>query len=110
MRLTIVCLALAIGVSACSLPLPSRDCGAPTIYPKSQPVTEGVKYTPVCRGGTLDFDGRLWFPRNNEDAPKLCSPGDTVTLADHSHINYVRTDGSVVQFGPPAREQRLGCA
>ena len=107
-RLGLVALALLLVTGGCYVA--ERHCDAPTIYPKSQPADVGVTYTPTCQGYTLDFDAQLWFTTSNEDAVKICSAGDTVTLIDPTHIRYVRADGSSLQFGPPVRQHQLGCA
>jgi hypothetical protein len=109
-RSQLVCLVTLVAFCACTLPLPARDCGAPIIYPMSQHADTGVAYTPSCLGYTLDFDARLWFPTNNDDALKICSPGDTVTLIDTTHVRYVHSDGTLVAIGPPVLKHRLGCA
>jgi hypothetical protein len=58
----------------------------------------------------LDFDAQLWLTSNNEDAERLCRPGDSVTLVDPSHVIYTGADGSAIKVGSPTREHRLGCA
>jgi hypothetical protein len=58
----------------------------------------------------LDFDAQFWFTSNNDNARKLCGPGDTIKLVDPSHVVYTRPDGSAIEVDSPAREHRLGCA
>jgi hypothetical protein len=90
--------------------LPARKCDAPVIYPKSPPAQVGVKNTPSCQDYILDFDAKLWFTPHNEDAPKLCGPGDTVMLVDPTHVQYIRADGTSIEVGSPAHSHRMGCA
>jgi hypothetical protein len=99
---------MLVALSACSVI--SRHCDAPVLLPKSPPAELGIKYTPTCQGFVLDFDSRFWFATNNEDAVKLCDPGDSVMLIDANHIQYVRSNGTSIPLGSPAHEHRLGCA
>jgi hypothetical protein len=109
MRLCAFYLVVAVAVAGCTI-LPGRNCSAPVLHPKSIPAELGVKYAPTCQGFVLDFDTRFWFATSNEDAAKLCKPGDTVTLIDTDHVRYVRSDGTLIALGSPTREHHLGCA
>lgn len=100
--------AAALTLSACTLW--TRPCDAPVLYPKSAPAQVGVTYAPTCQGYVLDFDAQFWFTNSNQDAEKLCGPGDTVKLVSPSQVAYTRADGSTIQVGAPARSHRLGCA
>jgi hypothetical protein len=106
-RLAAMC-AVCLALNACTLW--ERPCSAPILHPKSLPAQVGVSYTPTCQGYLLDFDAQLWLTSNNEDAERLCRPGDSVKLVDPSHVIYTGADGSAIKVGSPTREHRLGCA
>jgi hypothetical protein len=104
-----VCEALApaalmalLGLAGCGA------CSAPVATPESTTVAIGTSVRPMCRNDTtVDFDSYFWQPL--EGSPRLCGPGDTITLTGGTSAQYVLADGSGVLLAAPQPQLRGVC-